>query len=173
MEIERHLKILDPELQEKLWNFYHDIFKELNKRTPLAQTLDKPRFRSWLESSRAVKFIVQSEGEIKAFAIVSRDLRHDPLISREYWQGQFPGKRLFHFPAIAITPEFRREYRKLCTTLIDSVVGETGPDGIGLFFHSELANPAMPRLIERSSTAKVSVRKIDSMACVLCERSKR
>lgn len=170
MEIERHQKIVNPEFQERLWDFYHTMFAELNRLCPLAQTLDQPMFQSWLTSSDAMKFVVQDDNKIKAFAVVSSDLRHDPLISIPYWEENYPGKTVYHFPAIAIAEDFRHTHTKLCLELMQAMMHEVKyPDGVALFFHSEKANPAMPRLVQHSCAKRVVVSKLDSMACALCQ----
>lgn len=169
MTIERLVKIVDPEFQQQLWDFYHTMFLELNKLTPLSQTLDKPRFRSWLKSSKAIKLVVRDGSQVKGFAIVSGDLRHDPLISIPYWKSVYPGKKIYHFPVIAISEEFRTEHSSTCLELMQRMMGEIPRNAVAIFFHSELANPAMPRLVKLSCRGKAVISKIDSMACVLCD----
>lgn len=169
MEIERILKITDSNLRNGLWDFYHRLFSELNASTPLSQTLDRPRFRSWLESTRAVKLVVREAGVIHAFAIVSGDLRHDPLISIPYWKRVQPGRKVYHFPVIAISESFRETNPGLCFELMQAMMREIPNNAVALFFHSTQANPAMPRLIKLACRGRVQVETVDTMACVLCD----
>jgi hypothetical protein len=107
MKILKLDKILDLGMQNRLWSFYQDQFADLNEQTPLSQTLARPHFNSWLKSSRATKFVVIDDGgKISGFAIISSELRHDPLISIPYFRKHFWNKKVFHFPVIALTREF-------------------------------------------------------------------
>src|ERR1700733_15317308 len=99
MKILKLDKVLELRMQDQLWSFYQDQFASLNEQTPLAQTLGRPMFNCWLKSSRAKKFVVTGEGgEISGLAIISSELRHDPLISIPYFRKHFRDKRVFHFP---------------------------------------------------------------------------
>ena len=71
MKIDKLDKILEVNKQGLLWSFYQNQFAALNEQTPLAQTLSRPYFNSWLTSSRAKKFVVTDDGgEITGFRML-------------------------------------------------------------------------------------------------------
>jgi len=168
MRIEKLLTVTDDCLREELWCFYHTLFVPLNERTPLAQTLDRQVFELWLASPQATKLIVRNgQNAVAGLAVVSGDLRHDPLISRSFFEKHYPGRPVYHFPAIALSEELRSE-PCVCRELMRAMMDGLPENGVALFFHSEVARAAMPRLVRRACFPKVAVKKSDAMACVLC-----
>jgi hypothetical protein len=166
MIIQRLDKVLDPQKQDELWQFYHNLFEPLNEQTPLAQSLDRPRFISWMKSSRAAKIIATNgTGEVTGLAIISSDLRHDPLISIPYFKKHFAGKQVFHIPVIAVPRELSG--LKICELLMQNIMAHFPIDAVAIFFHSQGANPLMQRLVERCCAPKVKGSNLDSMGCVL------
>jgi hypothetical protein len=163
-------KIPETRMQDRLWSFYQDQFAELNAETPLSQTLARSHFSSWLKSSRAKKFIITDDrGEITGFAIISSELRHDPLISIPYFKKHFCNKKVFHFPVIAIAREFALENPRAHSDLMQDMMATIPADGVAIFFHSEIENPLMPRLVRKSCAPKIGTTKLDAMRCVLLE----
>ncbi len=111
MKILKLDKIPKLSTQNQLWAFYQHQFAGLNEQTPLAQTLGRPQFNAWLMSTRAKKFIILDDNEkISGLAIISSELRHDPLISIPYFRKHFRDKKVFHFPVIAVCRAFARRY---------------------------------------------------------------
>lgn len=172
MKIHRLKKILEPETHGRLWSFYQSQFADLNCQTPLSQTLGRRQFVSWLTSSRATKFLLNDEaGSLFGFAVVSSDLRHDPLISIPFFRKHFSEKRVFHFPVITINRAFARKYPTAHLVLMKDMMAIIPKDGVAVFFHSETENPVMPRLIRKSCAPKIITRQLDAMRCVLLEWS--
>jgi len=171
--IEKHTRIVDEEFVSRLWKFYHDHFEVLNRATPLAQTLDKSMFRRWLKSPRATKLVIEQDDEIVAFAVVSDDLRHDPLVSIEYFKTNYPNRRIFQFPAIAIDSRYGSTNPQTCVELMREMMGcvPNYPSSMAIFFHSEGVNSAMPRLIRFACKPHLSYQKLDAMGCVLLQRA--
>jgi len=163
--IHRDSKILDREDREELWAFYQATLGPLNELSPLAQTLDKRRFMSWLSSSRAMKYTLREDGLLIGLLIVSSDLRHDPLISRPYFEKHYPGKRIFHCPAIAIHPDWRdgRGIKFLANAFAEMPKGS-----MALFFHSEGENPLVPKFASVAARGRFTVNKCDAIACCIC-----
>lgn len=120
---------------------------------------------AWLISSRAAKYVAREKGEIVGLAVVSSDLRHDPLISRPYFQKHFPRQRVYHCPAIAFHPKWRTGAgRQLLAQLFAGL-----PKGsVALFFHSEMENPLIPKFAQLATKGKFIVEKVDAMACCVC-----
>ena len=166
MTIQQHDKILDAQKQNELWIFYHELFAPVNENSPLAQSLDRRRFMSWMKSSRASKFLATDEnGKLIGLAIISSDLRHDPLISIPYFKKHFPRRRIFHTPVIAVPRELAG--KRISNSLIRTIMLGLPLDALAIFFHSEGTNPLIPRLIERSCAPRVKSQRLDSMGCVL------
>jgi len=168
MMIEKLMVVTDACLREELWEFYHTLFTPLNECTPLAQTLDRQIFELWMASSQATKFVVRNDqNAVAGLAVVSGDMRHDPLISQAFFKKHYPGRPVYHFPAIALSEELRSEPRA-CRELMRAMMDGLPEDGVALFFHSEGIRPAMPRLVRLACSPEVAIEKSDTMACVLC-----
>jgi len=171
-EVKRELTILEEPTQEKLWHFYSSVYKDLNQQTPLNQSLDKNTFLTWLVSGDAVKFIVLDESnQIHGFSVLSSNLEHDPINSTEYWMKVFPGKSVYHFPAICFSNELRKADPNLCLDLMKLMMAEIPLEAVAVFLHSEEENPLMPRLVRVACGGRVKVTKVDAMACQLLEWS--
>lgn len=172
MKIDKLDKILEAKTQGLLWSFYQNQFASLNEQTPLAQTLSRPNFNSWLTSSRAKKFVVTDDGgEITGFAIISSELRHDPLISIPYFKKHFRDKKVFHFPVIAISREFAFRHPKTYVHLMQNMMATIPENGVAIFFHSESENPVIPRLVRKSCAPKIDTVRLDAMRCILLQWS--
>lgn len=174
MTIEKKLVVDDLELVNQFWYFYHEVFDPLNERTPLSQTLDREMFERWMASSQAIKFFVRSGGVIKALAILSSDLSHDPLISQPFFAKQYPGRQIRHIPVLCISEEFRRINPALCAEMVQMMADEVRESqALSIFFHSRSANPAMPRLIRKACGSEMVVSEKDAMACIFIEWANR
>jgi hypothetical protein len=172
VKIQKLEKVLELKMQEQLWRFYHEQFTPLNEQTPLSQTLDRPRFNSWLKSSRAIKFIATNDnGEIGGLAIISSELRHDPLISIPYFKKHFYAKRVFHFPVIVVAREFAFKHPRAYVHLMRGMMATIPENGVAIFFHSESENPVIPRLVRKSCAPKINIVNLDSMRCILLKWS--
>jgi hypothetical protein len=170
MKILKLDKILESTMRDRLWSFYQDQFADLNAQTPLSQTLARPHFNSWLKSSRAKKFVVtDSGGGISGFAIISSELRHDPLISIPYFKKHYRNKKVFHFPVIAISREFSLKHPRAHADLMRDMMATIPENGVAIFFHSESENPLMPRLVRKSCAPKIGATKLDAMRCILLQ----
>ena len=170
MKIVKLDKILESGIQKRLWSFYQDQFAALNEQTPLSQTLGRPQFNIWLKSSRAKKFVVTGDGgEISGLAIISSELRHDPLISIPYFRKHFRDKRVFHFPVIAVCREFTRRHPKAYVCLMRDMMATIPENGVAIFFHSESENPVIPRLVRKSCAPQIDTVKLDAMRCILLQ----
>jgi hypothetical protein len=170
MKIVKLDKILELRTQNELWSFYQGQFAALNEETPLAQTLGRQMFNAWLKSSRAKKFVVTGEGgEISGLAILSSELRHDPLISIPYFRKHFRDKKVFHFPVIAICREFARRHPKAYAHLMRDMMATIPENGVAIFFHSESENPVIPRLVRKSCAPQIDTVKLDAMRCILLQ----
>lgn len=167
LKLDKILKLGD---QNELWSFYQDQFSALNQETPLSQTLGRPQFNSWLKSSRAKKFVVTDEaGAISGLAIISSELRHDPLISVPYFRKHFRDKKVFHFPVIAICRKFALRHPKAYACLMRDMMAIIPENGVAIFFHSECENPVIPRLVRRSCAPQIDTVKLDAMRCILLQ----
>lgn len=158
-------KILDPSEREELWKFYQDFLGPLNEKSPLAQTLGKVRFMSWLSSSRALKYTLRENGQLMGLLIVSGDLRHDPLISRSYFRKHYLGRRIYHCPAIVIHPDWQ-DGRGI--QFLAEAFAELPRGSVAIFFHSEVESPLIPRFAGIAGRGRFVVRRVDAVACCVC-----
>jgi hypothetical protein len=168
MEIRKFDKILETDKQKQLWTFYQGQFAELNTQTPLSQTLARAHFNAWLKSSRAKKFVVIENGaEIRGLAVVSSDLRHDPLISIPYFKTHFSDRKIFHFPVIALARDFASRNPQAHVKLMREMMQSIPANGVAIFFHSENENPVMPRLVRKSCAPEITATTLDAMRCIM------
>ncbi len=168
-QIKKMKVINDRELSRKLWDFYHTLFASLNERTPLAQSLDADMFNRWLLSELALKLFIEEGSRIVAFAVVSEDLTHDPLLSIPFFTKNYPDKRVFQFPAIGIDEDFAKTNPQACEELMREMMAPLPDDAIAVFLHSESINPALPRLIRFACRPRIDFSKLDAMGCVLLQ----
>ena len=164
--IERLLAIEDPEEQDRLWNFYEQIFQPVNELTPIIQTFPKANFIGFLMNPRAVKFIVREEGEIVALAIIADPEGWDSWLSPAYFAKNYPGKIVFQVPAIAIAP--KRRASPLAVRLVKAIINEVPANAVVALTYSELVNPLMPKLVQATGVMDYAEGgKVDAEACLV------
>lgn len=163
--IDRLLVIDDVREQEEIWQFYEEVFRPINERTPVKQTFSKGDFLAFLTNSKVVKFIVKESDELVGLGLISNQLGLDSWFSLPYFEKHFPGKPIFNIMVLAVRPD--RRGHDLAISLLRAMINEVPANGMGVFTHSQRANHFLPRFTEKAGSGRIEGKELDAEAlCV-------
>jgi len=154
-------KVIDVEDKEEFWNLYKRSFTSLNEKTPINQMFTRRKFFSFLKNPQVIKFVARDGGKLVAFGLMTDRLELDPWVSVPFFKRNYPSP-VFEILVLAVDKNFRSS--NIGFEMLRRMMEEI--PGYGIFFHSRLANPLIPRLAEMSGRGNIEGGELD--AEVLC-----
>lgn len=147
-------EILDPKLQNDLWETYHDTFERNKEKAAQDQrSYDQSTFIDALTDSDYLKFVLVKDDSIKGLSLATNNLDKARIVymNPEYFKTRYPNfaqaGKIFYVTALSVISGFHelKGINELLTTMIHFIDQN---EAVVAFDYSENKNHFLPDLIQ-------------------------